>query len=169
MSKSTPKLKRAVDLRDELAVDGGSLTDTDLSHIVALFRILGDPARLQTLVLLGESERCVGEISEALSEKLSTTSQRLRLLRGLQLVESRRAGKNIFYRLTSHGIPELVAYALRQVAANAIPATLADVPLADIVALKSFDGSASNDAVVNGNNPKSPSAHRPDNPPKISD
>ena len=44
-------------------------------------------------------EHCVTELAEELDEKMSTMSERLRLLRADGLVTRRREGKHMYYQL----------------------------------------------------------------------
>jgi DNA-binding transcriptional ArsR family regulator len=84
----------------------------DLSRTADIFRALGDPGRLRILTLLAERERCVTELVDVLQEKISTVSQRLKLLRSERLARSRRVGKHIYYSLADKHIVELIANAL---------------------------------------------------------
>ena len=52
-----------------------------LERAARLFRAMGDAPRLRILHLLLRGEVCVGELVTATSEKFSTISQRLRILR----------------------------------------------------------------------------------------
>src|SRR5437660_10496218 len=70
-----------------------------LERAAGLFRALGDPARLRTLTLLARHEWCVTELVDALGEKFSTVSQRLRILRTEGLVRRRRHGTHLYYAL----------------------------------------------------------------------
>ncbi len=79
---------------------------------VAIFRALGDPARLRILCLLMAGERCVTEIAQAMGDSLPAISQRLRLLRGERIVCCRRNGKHVIYALADQHIGQLVTNAL---------------------------------------------------------
>ena len=57
-----------------------------------LFRTLGHPARIRLLELLGDGERTVAELQEALELDSSGVSQHLAALRRQGLLESRRVG-----------------------------------------------------------------------------
>lgn len=57
-------------------------------------------------------ERCVSEIVEALDEKFSTISQRLRLLRSEGLVARRREGTHLYYALADEHVSDLIRNAL---------------------------------------------------------
>lgn len=76
----------------------------------AIFRAMGDTARLRLLSQLAAGERCVTDLAEG--DGLSTVSQRLRLLRAEGLVQRRRQGKHIFYSLSDAHVAELIANAL---------------------------------------------------------
>ncbi len=83
-----------------------------LESAARLFRALGDEARLKLLVLISEKELSVTEISEVMSEGISTISQRLKLLRSEGLVKRRRDGKNFFYSLVDSHIKNLISNAI---------------------------------------------------------
>jgi DNA-binding transcriptional ArsR family regulator len=83
-----------------------------MERAAGLFRALGDGARLRLLHLLTAGEWCVTEMVEALGEKFSTVSQRLRLLRAEGLVARRRDGAHIFYSLADRHVADLIHNAL---------------------------------------------------------
>jgi ArsR family transcriptional regulator len=64
-----------------------------------LFRVLGHPVRVRILELLREGERNVGDLQAALALDSSGTSQHLAALRKQGLVESRRDGTSVYYRV----------------------------------------------------------------------
>jgi ArsR family transcriptional regulator len=63
------------------------------------FRILGHPVRIRTLELLRDGERTVGDLQNALGLDSSGTSQHLGVLRRHGVLESRRDGTNVYYRV----------------------------------------------------------------------
>jgi ArsR family transcriptional regulator len=63
------------------------------------FRLLGHPVRVRILELLRDGERSVGELQTALGLDSSGTSQHLTAMRRQGLLESRRAGTSVFYRV----------------------------------------------------------------------
>ena len=65
----------------------------------ALFRTLGHPARVRLLELLGEGERTVGELQDALELDSSTVSQHLTALRRQGLLDSRKVGTSVHCRV----------------------------------------------------------------------
>lgn len=83
-----------------------------IERAAALFRALGDTARLSLLARLSQGEYCVTELAEATGEGLSTISQRLRTLRSERLLRRRRAGKHIYYTLADEHVAALIDSAL---------------------------------------------------------
>jgi ArsR family transcriptional regulator len=70
-----------------------------MPSILKTFRVLSDPSRVRILRLLEHDELSVAELQEILSLGQSTLSTHLAQLRQAGLVEDRRTGKNVFYRL----------------------------------------------------------------------
>lgn len=67
----------------------------------ALMKVLANPDRMLLLCQLAEGEKNVGELQQALGIVQPTLSQQLAVLREEELVETRRDGKNIYYRIAS--------------------------------------------------------------------
>ena len=88
------------------------LPDTAFVRAAALFRAAGDVARLRLLHTLAHGEWCVSELAAESGTKLSTLSQQLRVLYAERIVERRRDGKHVYYRLTDDHVRDLVAAAL---------------------------------------------------------
>lgn len=65
-----------------------------------LMRSLSHPQRLLVLCALGNGEKSVAELREELAIEQVPMSQQLMRLRADNLVESRRDGKTIYYRIT---------------------------------------------------------------------
>ena len=66
-----------------------------------LMKVLSNPDRLLILCQLSLGERRVGELETLLGIGQPTLSQQLTVLREEGLVDTRREGKHIHYRLTS--------------------------------------------------------------------
>lgn len=73
-----------------------------------LFRVLGHPARVRILELLREGERSVGTLQAELGLDSGGTSQHLAALRRIGLVESRREGTSVFYRVDDKTVFDLL-------------------------------------------------------------
>ncbi|MEX0759238.1 MAG: metalloregulator ArsR/SmtB family transcription factor [Tistlia sp.] len=65
-------------------------------------KTLANPNRLLILCILSQGERSVGELEGVLKIRQPTLSQQLAILRDEALVETRRDGKQIFYKLASN-------------------------------------------------------------------
>jgi ArsR family transcriptional regulator, lead/cadmium/zinc/bismuth-responsive transcriptional repressor len=86
------------------------------SALAETFKLLGDLTRVRILDGLSKSELCVCEIAALVGLSESAVSHQLRLLRGLRLVRSRRAGRMVFYSLDDDHIVTLLQQGLRHVA-----------------------------------------------------
>lgn len=80
-----------------------------MPSILKSLRLLADPNRLRILFLLQHEELSVAELQEILSTGQSTISTQLAHLKQTGLIEDRRSGKNILYRLTASPDPNLLA------------------------------------------------------------
>lgn len=65
-----------------------------------LFKALMHPARLEILDILRDGEHCVCHIEAALGQRQAYISQQLSVLREAGLVQDRRDGWNVHYRVT---------------------------------------------------------------------
>jgi DNA-binding transcriptional ArsR family regulator len=93
-----------------------------------LFSLLGNPARLQILLILGEGEACVCHLKEALMQRQAYISQQLMVLRKAGLVKAVRSGRNIYYRLAHPEVLEIVRTAARINGVEIQPARIKDIP-----------------------------------------
>jgi DNA-binding transcriptional ArsR family regulator len=69
----------------------------------ALCRTLSHPVRLAILDALRDGEQCVCHLEATLGLRQAYISQHLKVLREAGLVEDRRDGWNIFYRVRERG------------------------------------------------------------------
>jgi DNA-binding transcriptional ArsR family regulator len=86
-------------------------TRGDLLPAAALFRSLGDPARLAILRRLALGPARVTDLVAALGLAQSTVSKHLACLRGCQLVDSEAVGRASVFRLTQPALIQLLAAA----------------------------------------------------------
>ncbi|NWG15296.1 MAG: winged helix-turn-helix transcriptional regulator [Chloroflexi bacterium] len=80
--------------------------------LALVFRALAHPVRLHILDLLRGGEICVCQIEAALGKRQAYISQQLMVLREAGLVETRKEGLQVFYRLVSPLAETLLASAL---------------------------------------------------------
>ncbi len=70
-------------------------------------KVLANPKRLEIMFLLGDKEElCVEEIAEIMNIRVANVSQHLSIMRKNRIVNTRREGKNIFYRITNPKVIE---------------------------------------------------------------
>ncbi|MBP8262454.1 ArsR/SmtB family transcription factor [Pseudomonas fluvialis] len=84
-----------------LALDIQQLRD-NAAAAGQLLKTLGNPDRLLLLCQLAQGERHVSELEALLGITQPTLSQQLAVLRREGLVDTRREGKQIYYRISSH-------------------------------------------------------------------
>jgi ArsR family transcriptional regulator len=82
-----------------------------------LFKALAHPARIRILEHLRAGERTVSELQALLDLESSTVSQQLALLRARSIVDGRKQGTSVYYRVRDPLIYELLDVA-RQIFAN---------------------------------------------------
>jgi ArsR family transcriptional regulator len=64
-----------------------------------LFKALGDPNRLRIVALLSQADLCVCHVEAALELPQPTVSRHLAVLRNAGVVEAKRRGAWVFYRM----------------------------------------------------------------------
>ncbi|HSB61683.1 MAG TPA: metalloregulator ArsR/SmtB family transcription factor [Vicinamibacteria bacterium] len=79
---------------------GVAVIDPELIPLVAArFKLLGEPGRLAILATLQEGEKTVGDLAEATGRGQPNVSQHLAALSRSGLVDSRRQGQHVIYRI----------------------------------------------------------------------
>jgi DNA-binding transcriptional ArsR family regulator len=71
--------------------------------------VLANPKRLQIVELLGHAERTVSDLATELEIAQATTSQHLAVMRKSGVVETRKDGNFVYYRLADPKIAEACA------------------------------------------------------------
>ncbi len=64
-------------------------------------KTLASPARLRIIAALREGEMPVGDIAHTVGTRKANVSQHLAVMRQRGIVQARRQGLNVYYRLTS--------------------------------------------------------------------
>jgi ubiquinone/menaquinone biosynthesis C-methylase UbiE/DNA-binding transcriptional ArsR family regulator len=109
-----------------------------MASIVKSLRLLADETRLRLLLLLAREELSVVEIQEILGMGQSRISSHLAQLRSARLVQDRRAGKNIYYKLANHGTHAELTPILNA-SAEEIPQAKSDLKALTVVLKKRQD------------------------------
>ena len=79
-----------------------------LEQFARVGKVLASPARLEILDLLAQGERTVESLARLMSRSVTSTSNHLKELRTAAMVEVRREGVFIHYRLASDAVRMLV-------------------------------------------------------------
>ena len=82
-----------------------STADLAIRPLSRLFRALSDETRLRMVALLTHGELCVCHLEEALALSQSNASRQLAILRAAGLVDTRRDGSWVYYRLVDQDDP----------------------------------------------------------------
>lgn len=100
-----------------------------------LCKVLTDPKRLMILDALRHEERSVSDIAEVIGVTLPNASQHLAVMRNAGLVEGRRAGTTVIYRLAEPTIVDacdiVQRIVARRVASRPVPPTASSSEPAD--------------------------------------
>lgn len=77
-------------------------------EVATLLKQLSHPQRLLILCCMADGEKSVGEIEEACGASQSAVSQFLKGMRLERLIESRRDGKQVYYKIVDKRVHELI-------------------------------------------------------------
>lgn len=103
-NRRRPKPKAEIEVFDPeevVAAMAAWPSDDEVDQIADVFAAIGQPSRLKALIALSTHELCVGDLAQMLGLSLSATSTLLKRLRLAGLVESRSAGKQTYYGVSS--------------------------------------------------------------------
>ncbi|MEN6520363.1 MAG: metalloregulator ArsR/SmtB family transcription factor [Armatimonadota bacterium] len=64
-----------------------------------IIKALAHPSRLMMIDSLSEGEKCVCELRDLVGSDISTVSKHLALMKEAGLVEDRKAGQQVYYKL----------------------------------------------------------------------
>lgn len=75
-----------------------------VAGLAQLYKLLGDPGRLKIMLALNTCEMCVCDLAVLVESTPSAISHQLRLLRTARLVETRKDGKMVYYRVEDNSV-----------------------------------------------------------------
>ena len=81
--------------------------DADFETVSRLFRQIADPVRIKIMWLLCHTEECVLNIAAMVDMSSPAVAHHLKLLKTAGLIESRKEGKEVYYKATD--TPEAAA------------------------------------------------------------
>jgi DNA-binding transcriptional ArsR family regulator len=73
---------------------------TDVVNLADAIRLIGQPVRIQILLILENDPACVCHMEAVTGIRQAAISQQLTILRNAGLVQAAREGRNIFYSLS---------------------------------------------------------------------
>lgn len=90
--------------------------ETVIQDLAAIFKLLSDETRLRILFYLSRSDELhVRALCEILGQSQPAVSHHLALLRGAELIESRREGKHNYYRMVPERFQQMVGLVFQAV------------------------------------------------------
>jgi rhodanese-related sulfurtransferase len=84
------------------------LKEAIYEQIARIGKAAGSPARLELLDLLSQGARTVEALADEIGQSVATTSHHLQVLRRARLVEARKAGVYVTYRLADASVETFV-------------------------------------------------------------
>ena len=91
------------------------LDEHTAAHVAELFRAFSDTSRVRILSALTERELNVNALAQAVGISESGISHHLRSLRQMHLVEARRDGREVYYRVEDEHIISLFQQGVKHV------------------------------------------------------
>ena len=91
------------------------LTEHIAAHVAELFRAFSDTSRVRILSALIDSELNVSALADLVGITESAISHHLRSLRQMGLVQARRDGKEVYYRLEDEHVIALFQQGVKHV------------------------------------------------------
>ena len=79
-----------------------------MKEALRIFKALGDETRLKIIESLLDGEKCVCEVVPHIGRTQSTVSIQLTKLEDLGIVESRRVGKSVYYRIVNDRVRQIL-------------------------------------------------------------
>ncbi len=79
-----------------------------MKEALKIFKALCDETRLKIVEFLLNGEKCVCEIVSYVNRSQSTVSIHLSKLESLDIVESRREGKKVYYKLINEKVEQIL-------------------------------------------------------------
>lgn len=96
-------------------VKSKTLDNEFITEISTFFKILGDNTRVKILFALDHNEMCVCDIANVLNMTKSSISHQLSYLKDLNIVKSRKSGKEVYYSLDDEHVKEVFEVAISHI------------------------------------------------------
>lgn len=102
-------------------IESQLLRTEQFETVANIFKQLSDTTRIRIFWLLCHTEQCVINISALMNMSSPAVSHHLRVLRSCGLIESRREGKEVYYRTADDRQAQLLHKTIEKVMAIACP------------------------------------------------
>ena len=104
-------------IHEEVVQDtkGKMLDKEQYIELASLFKLFGDPTRVQILHALEQNELCVCDIAALLGLTKSAVSHQLKALKLANLVKFRREAQNVYYSLADSHVKTLIDIAFEHI------------------------------------------------------
>ncbi len=89
--------------------------DENFELLASFFYLFSDPTRLKIIELLKENELCVHELSNILKIKQPSISQHLKVLYQGKILQKKKLGLHVFYKLDDEHIARIYEQGLEHV------------------------------------------------------
>lgn len=89
--------------------DSSAIHPGVLNGAASVIKVIGHPLRLRLLEAMEAGERTVTELQDATGASQSMVSQQLGVLRGRGVVDARREGTHVYYRITEPKVHRILA------------------------------------------------------------
>ncbi|MBU0543762.1 MAG: metalloregulator ArsR/SmtB family transcription factor [Proteobacteria bacterium] len=94
---------------DKVRIAAESIPESHIvDSLVEIFKALSDPTRLKIVIALSTCELCVCDIAAVCNISESAVSHHLKTLRMLKIVQFRKEGKIVYYRLDDEHVDSLI-------------------------------------------------------------
>ena len=89
--------------------------EDQLYDLAELFKCFGDSTRIRILFALFEHEMCVYDIADALNMTQSAVSHQLKILKQAKLIDFRREGKSVIYKLADDHVSSMISQGIEHI------------------------------------------------------
>lgn len=93
-----------------------NINNKNIEKLATMFSYLGDPTRLQIVILLMQKDACVSEIAEELQMTQSAISHQLRILKAAQILKNSKNGRKVIYSIKDDHVMTIIHEGLNHMA-----------------------------------------------------
>lgn len=98
-----------------MSAKANMLNESTLLDIASFYKALSDSTRIKIINLLEKNELCVCDISVILNMTKSAVSHQLKNLKEMNLIKSRKKGKEVWYSLADEHVSKVFDISLEHI------------------------------------------------------